>query len=252
LYIDWKNKFLRWIYPPRCPVCGDVLRTQRNGISIQEDCREARVCTECEGKLHKTVPPVCYRCGRPVGHGEEFCFNCQKKKFLYVRGFPVWIYDQTMKASIAAFKYHGRKEYAAYYGQEFVKRYGKKLKKLSIQALIPVPLYPGKQKTRGYNQAELFAEEIGRRMGIFICRDYLLRICDTVPQKELDDKQRYANLKTAFMIDERKRERYTGLKNVLLVDDIYTTGSTIEACTEVLLQAGIQNVYFASVSIGSH
>lgn len=242
--IEWGKKILRWLYPPRCPVCGDVVLPGEG----QET--SALICSDCKGVFYQIQPPVCCRCGRPVGQDEEFCINCRNRQFSYVRGFPVWIYNQSMRRSIAAFKYHGRREYASYYGQEFAGLYGEKLKRLSVQALVPVPMYPKKQRDRGYNQAELFAREIGNRLGIYVCNDYLLRVRNTVPQKLLGDRQRYVNLQEAFAIDRKKQKYYAGLKKVVLVDDIYTTGSTAEMCTRVLLQAGIEKVYIACVSIG--
>lgn len=246
--IKWGKEILRWLYPPRCPVCGDVVLL-REYVKDKEE--QGLICSDCNNKLYRIQPPVCCRCGRPVEQEREFCINCQNRQFSYVQGFSIWIYNQSMRQSIAAFKYHGRREYAIYYGQEFVKLYGEKLKKLSVQALIPVPIYPRKQKIRGYNQAELFAKEIGNRLGIFVCSDYLLRVRNTMPQKLLDDKQRYINLQAAFQINKEKRKCYAGLKRVVLVDDIYTTGSTVEMCTKILLQAGIEKVYIACISIGS-
>lgn len=241
---DWANEILKWLYPPRCPVCGNVTYAGKTMGLLT-------VCPGCQKVFHRVLPPVCCRCGRPVEREEEFCFNCRGKQFSYVRGYPVWIYNAAMRKSIAAFKYHGRREYARYYGQEFVRMYGGQLKRFPVQALIPVPLFSAKQKSRGYNQAELFAEEIGYRLGIPVYNDYLLRVRNTVPQKELNDKQRYVNLRKAFTVNKKKRKYYAGVKSIMLVDDIYTTGTTIEACTRVLLQAGVEKVYFASVSIGS-
>ena len=258
--ISWRKEILRWLYPPRCPVCGDIIRIKeeikqigwryQNNLDKKE--MDTLLCTTCKGTFYQIRPPVCCLCGRMVRQDEEFCINCQNRQFSYICGFPVWVYNQPLKRSIAAFKYHGRREYAAYYGQEFVRIYGERLKRLSIQALIPVPMYFAKQKARGYNQAELFAKEIGIRLGIFVCNDYLFRIKNTKPQKLLNDKQRYANLQRAFAVNEKKREYCTRLKRVLLVDDIYTTGSTIEMCTKVLLKAGIEKVYAASIGIGGN
>lgn len=258
--LSWRKEILRWLYPPRCPVCGDIVRIMEKAERTDWDRHKSLdrqeidhfICTACEGTFYQVQSPVCYLCGRPVRQDEEFCMNCQGRQFSYIHGFPVWIYNQPMKRSIAAFKYHGRREYAVYYGQEFVRMYGERLKQLSIQSLIPVPMYPIKQKTRGYNQAELFAEEIGKRLGICVCSDYLLRVRNTKPQKLLDNRQRYANLQGAFAVDGKKRKCYAGLKKVVLVDDIYTTGSTAEICTRTLLQAGIEKVYIASISIGAH
>lgn len=239
--MKWTQELSGWLYPQRCPVCGDA-------VFREADEEAARICSGCEHIFQRICPPVCCRCGRPVEPDEELCTDCQGKRRSYLRGYPVWIYNQAMRESIAAFKYHGRREYAVYYAQEFVKLYAETLGRLHIQGLIPVPLYPGKYKSRGYNQAELFAEQIGKYLEIPVYSDYLVRIRNTVPQKELNDRQRYANLQKAFAVKEQTDTRF---HSVMLVDDIYTTGSTIEACTRMLLRAGVKKVYFASVSIGS-
>ena len=111
---------------------------------------------------------------------------------------------------------------------------------------MPVPVHPHKRKVRGYNQAQLLAEELSKKIGVPVYKDYLVRIVDTSPQKELNDKARLGNLKNAFKLNENAIK----LKKVLLVDDIYTSGATIEACTKVLLSAGTKEVFYTSVAIG--
>lgn len=244
-YKTWLYDVLQWVYPPRCPVCGDIVSHKGENVST----REAAVCFKCRNVFRRPGPSCCYRCGRTVAQDMEFCENCAKRQFSYVRAFPVWIYGTHVQKSIAAFKYHDRKEYAVYYGQEFVRMYGELWSTLHIQALIPVPIHAARRRIRGYNQAALFAREIGKRMGIPVYEDFLLRIENTQPQKNLDERQRSVNLRRAFAVDERKRKEYYRLTRVALVDDIYTTGSTVEACTRVLLYAGIKTVYIALVSI---
>ena len=88
--------------------------------------------------------------------------------------------------------------------------------------------------------------ELGRRLEVPVYSGLLVRVADTIPQKELNDRERLENLKRAFHLSKNKVK----LKRLLLVDDIYTTGATIEACTQVLLQAGIEEVFYTSVCIG--
>lgn len=99
---------------------------------------------------------------------------------------------------------------------------------------------------RGFNQAELIARKLGQELGISVSTDLLLRTKRTTAQKELNDQERKANLKNAFQVAKNNIEA----KKILLIDDIYTTGSTIDAASAVLLEHGAEKVYFLSISIG--
>ena len=151
-----------------------------------------------------------------------------------------------MRASIARFKYRGRREYADFYAEEMVKSLGELLLSWEPDALIPVPLHKSRMKRRGFNQAELTARKIGESLGIPVKTGLLLRTKKTSPQKELNDTQRRANLKNAFQVSQND----VRLKNVVLVDDIYTTGSTMDAAASVLLEHGAEKVYFLAICIG--
>lgn len=113
--------------------------------------------------------------------------------------------------------------------------------------MIPVPVSRKKMQKRGYNQAALIARQLAEKTGIPTDLHSLARIRDTIPQKELNHQERRKNLNNAFKMDQNAVK----YKKVLLVDDIYTTGSTIDACAVALKEAGVQQVYFISLSIGA-
>lgn len=115
--------------------------------------------------------------------------------------------------------------------------------------LIPVPLHRHRRWFRGYNQAEILAEEIGKRLHLPVETDVLCRSLDTSPQKQLDDKVRYRNMSSAFYVPESASYKLNG-KRVVLIDDIYTTGSTLEACAGELKKAGVSEIYSACLCIG--
>lgn len=228
------------IFPPRCPVCGDIVSP-----------RSSIVCFSCKDVPQQIREPRCKKCSKPILSEEaEFCWDCSEKEFHYVQGAALWVYDDTMRNSIAAFKYGGRKEYGTYYSQQLLRVYGNWMKKIAPDALIPVPLHKSREKRRGFNQAELLAGHLGKAMGVPVLGDVLVRDKKTKPQKELNDKERLKNLKQAFAVKAEKEGILDTLNKVILVDDIYTTGSTIEACTEVLKKAGVNNIYFLTLCIG--
>ena len=102
---------------------------------------------------------------------------------------------------------------------------------------------------KNYNQAEILAEEIGKRLHLSVETDVLCRSLDTSPQKQLDDKARYRNMSSAFYVPESAGYKLNG-KRVVLIDDIYTTGSTLEACAGELKKAGVSEIYSACLCIG--
>lgn len=118
---------------------------------------------------------------------------------------------------------------------------------MHVQQLIPVPLSRRKQRQRGFNQAALLAEKIAEGLSLPVNTRGLRRIHSTAPQKKLGKYERGENLKHAFVADARYLQ---GVRRVLLIDDIYTTGSTVNYCAGVLKQAGIEKVWFLTLCTG--
>lgn len=216
--------------------------------------KDGIVCRECRDVFVSTGSIVCRKCGKPLYRKtDEYCGDCGKKEHAFSQNFAMWLYDGRMQSSIANFKYHGRREYAGYYAREAGRRFGSRILALSIDAIVPVPLFIKKKKSRGYNQAEVFAKEVGRLLGLRVYPKLILRVKNTRPQKELDDLQRSKNLKDAFIYNEkwiRRQKELPDIKRVLLTDDIYTTGSTLDACSRTLMENGICEVYGLTISIG--
>ena len=111
---------------------------------------------------------------------------------------------------------------------------------------MPVPVHPQKKRERGFNQAELVAKELGKLMGVPVDTNYLLRKEKTTPQKELTRQQRKGNLREAFAIKENGKY----YKRVLLIDDIYTTGATIDAISEILRENKTKIIFFLTICVG--
>ena len=234
------RKLLQLLYPKRCPICDNIRIVQ---FGAEEDF----ICETCIDKVEYVKEPVCKKCGKPINDERtEFCRDCEQHTHYYVQGKALWIYKGAVKKSIYRLKYHNRREYASTYARELVKQYGDWIRKKQIEAIIPVPLPRKRRKERGYNQAELIAKEMGMYLNLPVYKKILIRSIYTRAQKELNNKERKNNLKKAFKIVKNDVQ----LRKVLLVDDIYTTGSTIDAAAQTLREAGILEVYFVSVSIG--
>ena len=227
------------IYPSTCPICSQVLDKKFN--------KKNYICEQCSKKLSYIESPRCLKCGKPVDNAEtEFCYDCSRVKHIYSQGVGVWAYTNEIKNSIYQFKYHNKREYGEFYGYEVKNRYESIIKSWNADVLIPVPLHKSKLRKRGYNQAEIIAKSIGTFLDIPVDSQLLNRKKKTLAQKELNDKERLKNLENAFIIGE-KVVKY---KNVIIVDDIYTTGTTIDACSKILIDAGVAKVYYISLCIG--
>ncbi len=206
------------IYPIRCPICGDIVNP-----------RGELVCPPCKLKLIPIEEPRCKKCSKPIESEEkEFCHDCERKHYHYVKGYALWVYDSYMKKSIGDFKFHGRREYSEFYVYEIIKRYGKEIKNISPDVLAPIPIHKTKQLNRGYNQADILAKGIGKKLNIPVLSHLLQRDKKTLPQKQLNDKERLKNLEKAFSYSKEESMQYRNIiRKIMLIDDIYTTGSTI-------------------------
>lgn len=228
----WKL-FLGILYPKTCCFCGKI--------------SEKELCDICAKKVVYIKEPRCKKCGRPVRYQEqEFCGECRKKAFSYEQGRSIWLHKEPVSTSLYRFKYHNRRIYGEFYAKELYRLYGKKIKEWKIDVIIPVPLHKKRRRVRGYNQAEIIAKELGKLAVVSVDTKSVFRKKYTAPQKELNDKQRKQNLKDAFAIQKNAKLG----RNILLVDDIYTTGSTIDTIAQLLLKNGAGKVCFFTISIG--
>ncbi|MDO4490440.1 MAG: ComF family protein [Lachnospiraceae bacterium] len=226
------------LYPRRCPLCDGLLEK-----------KEPFVCRGCAGKLHFITGPFCLRCGKPLDNEEEeYCYDCRRRKHSFLRCRAPFLYRGTVKESLMRFKYGGRAEYALFYGGVMAE-YGKNCGLFQkIDMIIPVPVHRKRRIERGYNQAELLAEEMSRLLDIPMEPGILKRRKKTRALKQVSKEARSRSLAEAFSVSEGKGCRLGG-KRILLVDDIYTTGSTADAVSKKLLQAGAESVTVITLAI---
>lgn len=230
---------LNMVFPRRCPVCDEIV-PMGDGL----------ICRPCRIKPQYIGEPRCRRCGKQLmgerqsGSG-EFCRDCMQRKHVYDYGYALYDY-QSMRKSIYRFKYGKRCEYAKFYANDICEKLCDEIRLMGADAIIPVPVHASRRRRRGYNQAELVAAELSGLTGIKMCGKLVQRVRKTVPQKELTIQERQNNLKKAFNI----RTNVVKLNKVILVDDIYTTGSTLDAVAMELKRHGVEIVYFITLCIG--
>lgn len=225
---------LNIIYPRRCAVCHRILADQKS-----------LCCPECREVFQVINNDYCLKCGKPVKPEEEYCADCRGRHRSFDRGRSAFVYDDRMRRSLVRYKYYGNREYGRYFAGEICRHLGTEIRRWRPDLIIPVPLTSAKLRMRGFNQAEDLAEKIGFIMKIPVGTAVLCKSHDTRSQKKLDADERRRNLKGAFTVTQP----LNGLK-ILVIDDVYTTGSTMEAVSECLKNAGAEAVYFVTLATG--
>lgn len=235
--------FLDLLYPRRCPLCDEPLSKP-----------EKLACDCCFHLLSPLTAPLCFKCGKPLCSDEEACcLRCLKENFAFDRAFSLWNYgNPVVRASLHAFKYRGRKEYAAFYAEKLTSHFSFLSDSKKVTVLIPVPIHKKRYNRRGYNQAEAIAAEIAKRTGLPLITDLLIREKNTLPQNKLTSKARKTNLQNAFCINKASPYFQTYIPSVFLIDDIFTTGSTASICAGLLKEAGVSQVFVLSLAVSSN
>lgn len=228
------QKFLNVIYPERCPVCHRILQDQ-----------DALACPECRGVFRPVGVHYCLKCGKPVNPDEEYCRECAGRKRYFDRGRGIFLYDGKLRRSVVRYKYYGCRRYGDYYAEEICRLGRAEILAWRPDVIIPVPLHKRKLRMRGFNQAAYLAYRIGEAFGIPVSGEILLKIRNTRSQKKLSAMERHKNLLDAFRVSAD----LTGL-TVLVIDDVYTTGGTMDAAAACLKAGGAERVFFITLCTG--
>jgi len=220
------------VFPLRCAACRRVIPSNP-GIPL---------CPACSAAVRKNVPPFCRTCGRTIGQrspGESVCPVCARRKPFFNQAFSLFLYEGPVKALVKELKYRGKDHLGKTLGglmADFIEEYG--LPGDAIDGVVPVPLHTAKLREREFNQAHLLAREIARRIDKPLFEKALTRCRNTKSQTGLRQDERLHNMEEAF-----KAERNTvNGKNILLVDDVMTTGATVSEAALALKQAGARLV----------
>lgn len=195
---------------------------------------------------------TCEICGKSLGSSADssnVCFECQEIDHSFTKGFSCATYEGPVKEILSGLKYRGQAFYAGKIAEAMNDRALGFMDDIHIDMILPVPMFKKKEKARGYNQSGLLASGIARFFDIPMHEDILFKVRETASMSSLDSGERRINLHNAFGIGYNKDKEITG-KNILLVDDVYTTGSTADACAEVLNHNCITDVYVFTFASG--
>jgi ComF family protein len=220
------------IFPPRCIACGELLE-RHDPLPF---------CPPCMAGIHFIGSPLCPRCGTPfpVTEGEDhLCGGCLITERPYAVARSVGRYEETLLTAIHRFKYRGKTGIGDLLSRIMADFADKTWDMTVFERILPVPLHRRRLRERGFNQAVILARGLSKRFNIPLDFTALRRDLFTPPQVGLDRKQRLANVRGAFTV--AYPERIVG-RRLLLVDDVYTTGSTLTECARVLIRAKAEAV----------
>jgi len=237
IFSEAKDALADLFYPPHCAQCK---------VAVER----GQLCQTCAGAAKRIHAPFCHTCSEPFDGAldDEFtCSNCAGRTLHFECAVSCYKCTGVVRDLIHQFKYNGhyylRRTLASWLNEALEDT---RLSFTRFDALVPVPLHPTRMREREFNQAEALAELVGKWRGLPVI-NALRRIRYTTTQTQFDREERMENLRNAF--DLRQNTPMTGLR-VLLIDDVFTTGSTVNECARVLRRAGAVNVCVMTVARG--
>ena len=232
------NTIINFILPPLCPICNKRVDVPH------------MLCATCFKRLNFITKPYCQKCGRPFEFdikGESLCAACMKDQPRYNKARSNLVYDEGAKELILPFKHADRTDLAHILSEFLIREQGVLIDEAEI--IIPVPLYITRLFKRRYNQSALLAKRICKIKHKQYEPRVLRRIKPTVSQGHMNKIERAANVKGAFAVFQPDIIRD---KKVLLIDDVMTTGATVNECTKVLMKSGASQVDILTVARVKH
>ncbi len=231
--VEVVNGLIDLVFPPRCLAC-DTL-----GADF--------LCESCLKRIEPIPEPACPTCGHTTVPGR--CGNCAGRVRSFTRARAVGQYDGTLREAIQALKYSGRRMLADPLGDlmyDYLDRHAD-IPWRKVDCIIPVPIHPTRQRVRGYNQSDLLARRLAVRTGLPATPNLLSRVRRTRPQVRCTREERRTNLLNAFRAGDPGS--VCG-RNILLVDDVATTCSTIHEASIALRRAGAARIYVLCLAYG--
>ncbi len=233
-----KNLFLDFLYPPRCLVCRET--------------GPESFCKKCLGSAQHIIADYCALCGRVHDYNfntkAKICRSCQEEKPHFDLARSVVLYDSAIKKSLHHLKFAQKTSLIYPLGDLMVRhidRHLPEIKHAGCEMLVTVPLSDKRLKQRGFNQCDLLAEILSSHYNIPFIKNLLSRIRDTQAQYKLSRLERQKNLQGVFALGSKA---VLPAKRILLLDDIYTTGTTANECAKVLKENGAEKVYVLTLS----
>lgn len=235
------NGLVDIIYPKTCLACGQRLKNKKTVDNI--------ICAECWGRIKKNIPPFCHHCGRHLEKTyftKNICPACLKRKLHFDRAFSPCVYEGVIKDLTHKFKYKDKDYLGPALSRlmiDFIKEYNLPIEYADL--IIPMPLHKTRLREREFNQAEILSRNISVAFKKSLTTDILKRHRQTKTQTELDPYERLLNVKDSFSVTDKGSIKG---KNIILIDDVLTTGATSSEAAYTLKDAGAGIVFVLTLS----
>lgn len=232
--------FLSFFYPEICQLCQVKRATAKTGF----------VCSHCWQQVQFIRPPFCERCGLPFEGAITTafeCSNCREMELHFSSARSSVVAKAAVLEIVHRYKYQRQLWFEPFLADLLLREASPVLQNQIWDFIVPVPLYPAKEREREFNQAERLANHLSNATGIPVNAKLLCRILPTLTQTRLTKEQRAANMKNAFAM--RSGAKLNG-ERIILLDDVFTTGATTSACAKILRKSGAGEVCVWTVARG--
>ncbi len=230
------RRVLNLIYPLQCFICGSPIPVEKGGY-VCDKCKESFVFLKGE--------EICQICGKP--QVSSLCWDCRQNVYSFDRARSVALYEGNWREMIHLFKYRNFPYLSSFFAPYLEEALSFHPFLKDVDLIIPVPLHWKEKWRRGYNQSLLLARQISRITGIEVREDLLFKKRNTPSQVSLSAEERRRNVKGVFSV---RRGRELKGRRVLLVDDVFTTGATVNECAKVLKERGVEKVFVLTLARG--
>jgi len=241
--IEKLERFWDLIFPSNiyCICCGSII----------DPTRPYALCDRCVQKFHWTGKKTCGKCGKIMeeDYAHDWCIDCRDMEHQFIKGFTCARYGLYERVLMMDYKYHDKAWIGRKVGDILADRM--EWETFRPDLVVPVPIHKNREAKRGYNQVDLMARRYARLTGLTLDNRLMFRIKDTMPMRNLGVTERVANVSKAFAI-RKGGDAVLANKTILLIDDIYTTGSTADSCAETLLRGGAKEVWLLTFASGSN
>lgn len=226
----WFRDLLDFAFPPLCLGCGDFAENSE------------LICEKCQDEIDTFSQPICLNCWQSILSGGE-CRACGEEGFTL---FAYGDYTDPLKQAVIQYKFKGMTSAARVFAPALQETFGNTINSLAPDYLVPIPLHSSRQYARGYNQAEILADELAELLSIPVAIDIIYRTKRRTPQSRLSESERERNIRGVFSVPETAEPGQT----LVLIDDVVTSGSTVREAKRALEEAGYKVPAVTSIAHG--
>jgi ComF family protein len=226
------HKFLDILFSERCSLCGDLLTFDREWVYP--------LCRLCVSKLETRTGYLCTVCSTSLVSEHLVCTRCRERDYSFESNYSLFFYDGAMRELIHQFKSRNSKFLASFFSDRMAQVISESYQDFAV---VPVPFRASQKRSRGWDQIEAICDILRRAHGVEVIR--LLRRKRSAAQKTLDYSGRLANLQGSIAVKPKKAVP----RKVLLIDDVFTTGATADACASALREAGAAEVRALTIAL---